>query len=53
LSDNFYDASLVLTFVAEDIDEADQKLDNMLELLEENGYETNGVATLETSIALE
>lgn len=47
-----YDASFVLTFQAIDLDDADNKFDELLDTLYELGYKPNGVASIEESIAI-
>ena len=49
---SLFDAKIVLTFAAENIDEANQVVDGLLDWLEESGYEL-GPATIEESIPLE
>ena len=47
-----YDASFVLTFEAADLEDAEDRFDDLLEELYDKGYEPNGVATIEEAIEL-
>ncbi len=49
---NLYDASIVVTFPADDIEHADQFLDELIEVLEDQGVEINGTATVEESVQI-
>lgn len=42
-----FDATFVLSYEAWNLEDADDRLDTLLDLLYEQGYEPNGVATIE------
>jgi len=48
----FFDASLIVTFTAPDIDEADAELDRIIDILDEQGYDVQ-IGSLEESIKID
>lgn len=47
-----FDASFMLTFEAFSLEDAEEKFESLLEWLYEQGYEANGVATIEETIQI-
>jgi hypothetical protein len=47
-----YDASFVITFDALDLEDAEERLDDLFEELHDQGFYPNGVATIEEAIQI-
>lgn len=47
-----FDASFILTFDALDLEDAEDKLDDLFEELYEQGFTPNGVATIEETVEI-